>query len=98
MYGKWDGTGTQNAAGLYDATLVNLCWTLHKTPRGDLLDWLERWIAFEERYNQLLPSIPLYSDMYYDFYPKALKNYHPEGEANWPRALLEATLTESADK
>lgn len=98
MYGSWDGTGTQNAAALNDAKMVDLCWKLHKTERGNLLEWLERWIAFEERYNEILPSIPLYSDMYYDFYPTELQNYHPEGEANWPRALLEATYKPAAKK
>lgn len=94
--------GTQNATGIYDQELIDRAWNMHKTEPGDLLTYLERWISFQERFNEILPSLPLYSDIYYDFHIAELVNYHPEAQANWPRALLYAYLvarteTEPAD-
>ena len=48
--------------------------------------------AKKERFNEILPSLPLYSDIYYDFHISALKNYMPDAQANWPRAILYAYL------
>lgn len=94
MYATRKFAGSQNVSGLYDKKLIDLCWELHETEPMALLDWQERWIAFQERYNEILPSIPLYSNMYYDFYPSTLNNYHPNSEANWARAIVEATFGE----
>lgn len=86
--------GSQNASGLVDSEIVDLCWDLHLTAPGDNMTFLKRWIAFEERYNEILPSIPLYSNVYYDFFIKELQNYNPGGDANWPRAMLYAVLAD----
>lgn len=90
MMSAAEKTGSQNASGLVDDEIVELAHKLHSTQPGDVITFLERWVDFQERYNEILPSVPLYSNVYFDFYPEWLVNYHPAGEANWPRAILYA--------
>ena len=86
--------GTQNATGIYDEEMVKRAWDMHHTEPGDLLGYLTKWVSFQERFNEILPTLPLYSDIYYDFHISALKNYMPDAEANWPRAILYAYLVD----
>ena len=90
--------GTQNATGIYDEELIQRAWTMRKTEPGDLLTYLQRWIHFQERFNEILPSLPLYTDIYYDFHISALRNYMPDAQANWPRAILYAYLTDEEEE
>ena len=41
----------------------------------DILTYLRRWVAFQERFNEALPMIPVYSNYYYDFYTRRLQGY-----------------------
>lgn len=89
-------TGSQNAMGVIDDRLYELCVELHKTQPGDVVTYLERWVAMQEVYNELLPTIPLYSNVYFDFYKEDIRNYHPGTEANWPSALLYSFVSDEA--
>lgn len=86
--------GSQNATGIVDEELVELGWIMHYTEPHDVVSFLERWIAFQERFNEILPSVPLYTNIYFDFYPAELQNYDPADQPNWPRALLYAFLSD----
>lgn len=89
------GPARQNLSGIMDKELRSLASELHKTQPGDALSFLKRWISFQERYNALLPSLPLYSNVYFDAYTQALKNYYPSSESSWPNALLYAYIDDS---
>lgn len=66
---------------IYDATLEQLAKELRETSSTDTQGYLTKWVAFEIRWNELLPDLPLYSDEYHEFYNKKLKNY--EVAADW---------------
>jgi hypothetical protein len=51
---------------------------------------VERWIAFQERYNEVLPTIPIYSNIYFDFFTEMLQNYHITAHVTWSQAILDA--------
>ena len=87
--------GSQNATGIVDEELVRLGWDMHYTEPGDIMSFLERWVAFQERFNEILPSIPLYTNSYVDFYPESLQNYDPAAQPNWPRAVLYAFISDT---
>ncbi len=71
---------------------------MRKTDPKDVYDYITKWIAFQERYNELLPTIPLYSNIYYDFYTSELQDYYITGHVTWTQAILEATFgTKAAD-
>ena len=63
---------------------------MRKTNPFDVYDYMVKWIAFQERYNEVLPTIPIYSNIYYDFYTDRLQNYNIVGHVTWTQAILEA--------
>ena len=65
---------------------------MHETEPYNELEFLQEWQLFQERFNEILPTIPIYSNIYFDFYTSALKNYNPGSEYDWPVALLYSYL------
>ena len=56
--------------------------------------YVTRWISFQERYNEILPAIPIYSNIYFDFSVAELQNYYITGHVTWSQAILEAYFGE----
>ena len=63
---------------------------MRKTDPKDVYDYVSKWISFQERYNEVLPTIPLYSNIYYDFYTSQLQNYWITAHVTWTQAILES--------
>ena len=61
--------------GIADEELYEIAAAMRNTDPKDLGGYVEKWLEFQERFEEVLPMIPLYSNMYYDFYPEALENY-----------------------
>ena len=38
----------------------------------------------------MLPAIPIYSNIYFDFFTNQLQNYYVTGHVTWSQAILEA--------
>ena len=66
---------------------------MRKTDPQDVYDYIAKWISFQERYNEVLPAIPIYSNIYYDFYTDKLQNYWITAHVTWPYAILESYFT-----
>ena len=77
-----------------DEELYQLAVDMRKTPPGAIYDYVTKWIAFQERYNKVLPTIPIYSNVYFDFYTPQLQNYHITEHVTWTQAILEAYFGE----
>ena len=67
---------------------------MRETEAGNTLEYLKRWIAFEEQFNKSLPMIPIYGNYYYDFYTANLKDYAIESNIAWSTAMNTAYLGE----
>ena len=67
---------------------------MRETEPEDDYEYVVRWIAFQERYNEVLPTIPVYSNIYYDFYSNYLQNYYPTAHVTWTQAILSAYFGE----
>ncbi len=78
-----------------DEDLWNRAVNMRKTDPRDVYDYVTKWIAFQERYNEVLPTIPLYSNIYFDFYTSQLQNYWITGHVTWTQAILEAYFGEA---
>ena len=63
---------------------------MRKTEPGDIYDYVSKWVSFQERYNEVLPTIPVYSNIYFDFYVPELQNYHITAHVTWTQAILES--------
>ena len=78
--------------------LYALAVAMRRTEPGDLLTYCENWLAFQQRFMLSLPAIPIYSNVYFDFYPQILHNYVINANASWPQAINAAYLDEYAEE
>lgn len=83
-------TGAMNTSGIDDEKLVRLAWDLHTCDSLDQLEFLKKWIAFEEYYNEVLPTVPIYTNQYVDFVAERVHGYDITSSLDWPMALLNA--------
>ncbi|MEA4896970.1 MAG: ABC transporter substrate-binding protein [Eubacteriales bacterium] len=88
--------GTLNATGLKDEQLWQLAMDMHKTEQGDVLGYLKKWVAFQTRWNELLPAVPVYSNVYFDLFVPRLQNYQANAYATWTQAVVYAYLSDAA--
>lgn len=77
---------------IYDETLEQLAKNMRETKSTMTDVYLDKWVAFEKRWNELLPDLPLYSDEYHDFYNKKLQNYEILAEWNMRDQLVYCTI------
>ena len=69
-----DKCGTwENACQLSDPELDELIMKLRGTEPGDEESFLDTWLKFQVRWQQLLPQIPLYSNEYFDIFDYTVK-------------------------
>jgi len=92
-----DIAGSMNTSGLRDPELMQLAWKMRKTEPLDLLAYEKNWLKFQTRFNAVLPTIPLYSNVYFDFFTDRLQNYEPNAYYSWPTAILYAYVAEPGD-
>ena len=84
--------GYPNSNGIEDEQLSSLATSLKHTEAGDKEAYSEKWFQFQKRWNELLPDIPLYSDMYHDFFNSKLKDYDTDPFWRWTYAIIEAHI------
>ena len=73
-----------------DAELFRRAESMRKTEPGDVFTYVQKWISFQERYNEILPAIPIYSNIYFDFFTNQLQNYDITKHVTWSQAILES--------
>lgn len=86
--------GLGNNTGIADDELYRLACDMAATNPGDLLTYENHWMAFQQRYQELVPAIPVYSNAYFDFYTRWLQNYDVTGHVTWTDAILYAYMSE----
>lgn len=64
---------------------------VHTEP-GDLLSFMKKWVALQEKITETVPLIPVYSNMYFDFYTRELYDYDIREAVTWPEAIIPAYL------
>lgn len=87
-----EGKHNWSYTALNDEELYLAAVAMRETEPGDALTYLQRWIAFQERFNEVLPVLPVYSNYYYDFYTANLVDYFIERYPNWGLAIVQAYL------
>ena len=75
-----------------DEELYQLAVDMRRTEPGATFEYVQKWIRFQERFNKVLPVIPIYSNIYYDFYTQYLQNYRVAAHVTWSQAVLEASF------
>ena len=75
-------------------TLYDLAVEMNHTEPVNLLEYVQKWITFQEKVNELLPIIPAYSNVYMDFYARELTDYQIEDNVSWGTAIIPARVYE----
>ena len=63
----------------------------HTQPQ-DILGYMQKWIFLQQRLSELLPVIPVYSNVYFDFYTQELDDYWIEEFQSWAKAIVPARM------
>ncbi len=77
-----------------DRELYDLAVQMRSTEPGNVLAYMQAWVAFQERFNEELPLIPLYSNVYFDFYTSLMHDYDVAQSSTWSEALIGAVKAE----
>jgi peptide/nickel transport system substrate-binding protein len=80
--------GSLNQFGIKDAKLLKLAKTLRETTPGDEATYVDRWLKLMKQYSDVLPTVPLYSNVYYDFTDNTVQDYLPNAHWSWSAALM----------
>lgn len=90
-----DAEGNKNWAytNASDEELYNFSLSMIHTQPGEILEYCKKWIRFQERFNETLPMLPVYANVYFDFYTGLLRDYDIEANVSWGQAILGAYLS-----
>jgi len=84
-----------NTNYIFDEELDKLSMDMvYGVEAGDDEGYLEIWKKFIQRWNNLLPEVPLYSNVYISVYPDWLENYTQDSYWDFNQAILYATIAE----
>ncbi len=81
-----------------DEELYQLSLDMIRTEPGETLEYIQKWLLFLEHFNRELPMIPVYTNVYFDFYTDWLQNYEITQNVTWGNAILGARLEEPAEE
>ena len=84
--------GLFNTSGLKDDKLMQLAKELREVAPNDLEAYKAKWLEFQTYWVDVLPLVPLYSNIYYDFYRSDLTNYNISATSSWASAIIYATI------
>ena len=89
-----DGHHVWKNSGLADDELWKLAVSMRRTEPNDLLGYCTKWLAFQKRFAEQLPLLPMYSNVYFDFYPQVLHEYNIAANISWPEASIGAYMSD----
>ena len=85
--------GTYNNNFIADEQLADLAWNMvYGVEAGDDETYLDMWQQFMDRWNELLPDVPLYSNIYYTVFPDWLEGYSQSSYWDFSQAILYASI------
>ncbi len=91
-----DGTASGNVGdslGAVYAEMYRLSEDMMRTEWRDLDGYMGKWVRFQKQLTQLLPMIPLSSNVYFDFYTQELHDYDITRAASWAEAIIPAQMS-----
>ncbi len=89
---------TYNTSGVQDEELYRLAVDMRKTEPGETLEYCQKWMEFQKHFAKVLPMIPVYSNVYFDFYPRILRNYNVSEYISWAQAIVYAYIGDAPDE
>ena len=80
--------------GLADEELYNATVAMRETEPGDVLTYTQHWLDFQARFNEVLPMVPIYSNIYFDFYTDFLHDYNIQENISWSDAIVSSYMSD----
>ena len=93
-----DAINPYNHTAINDPELSDLTVAMRTTEAGDILTYCQNWIAFQQRYQEEIPAIGLYSNVYFDFYTRHLHDYEIASSISWGDAIVPAYMSDIEDE
>ncbi len=82
-----------NKAQLSDDELDDLIIAMRTTDPEDKDAYLEAWVNYQVRFNELMPQVPLYSSEYYTIAHENLNNLNPTAYSGYENYICQITKT-----
>jgi len=86
--------GESNRTGLRDDDLMALARAMRETQVQDNETYMERWLEFQDRFTELHPMVPLFSNVSFDFFRTDLQQYFANAYFSWATAIVYAYIGE----
>ena len=80
-----------------DQELYDLTVDMRKTEPGALLEYCQKWLKYQQRLAETMPLLPLYSNVYFDFYARVLRDYFVAANVTWTQAIVPAYLDNTVE-
>ena len=87
-----------NVTAIDDETLYQLAADMRQTAPDDALGYCQKWVEFQKRFQEVVPVIPIYSNIYFDFYPSVLHRYDISGNIAWSNAIVGAYMSDVSEE
>ncbi len=88
FHSDWLGTW-MNANQVNDPVIDDITVRLRELEPTQVAEYSAIWLEFQERFYELLPIIPLYSNQYYDVFNKNVKGVNTTPFANWSAIICD---------
>ena len=72
--------------------LRGLALEMDRTEPSNMLSYMKKWVGFQERLSETLPILPVYINIYFDFYTRDLQNYWIADHTTWAGAIIAARM------
>lgn len=87
-HSDWSGT-TNNPGCLEDEQIDQLVMEMRKLDPTQKEQFRQKFVQFVDRWNELLPNIPLYSNEYFDVYNTRIKGLQSTPVWSWARDICD---------
>ena len=85
----------ENSLTAAKAELYGMAQDMVRTEPEDLAGFLGKWIRLQERITETLPLLPVYSNVYFDFYSRELHNYKITEAVTWGEAIVKSYMSDA---
>ena len=83
------GNLTSSKAELYAMALE-----MDRTDPYDVAGYMQKWVKLQKKITETLPVLPVYSNVYFDFYTRELHNYRITEAVTWGEAIVESFMSD----
>lgn len=94
VFSETDGIHYMDCTNCMGEELYQAARRMRDTEPGAILDYMNEWIAFQQLFNEELPMLPIYSNIYFDFYIGALHDYYISQSMTWSQAIVPAYMND----